>query len=284
MMGRKMPIGLLLMLFVLLGEGAAPSVAQEASSAGADREQPKPAGITSPAANLASDSDANAAPLPPPGAVNPYGGDIKDAGTGLPLFGTSATPLRWGDFSIGQFEYIGIHDEIKDTGAVPGTSTTLSILRTSLVFDRLFWKSRVVLQYLPQAVFADGQFHANAQSNNTVSLGTTFMLSPRMHLTVQDTFAQVHDNQLIPENYLARDSMGGGVVQNNFLSTNGSFLANTASAVLQYDLSPVTSLDFSPSFRYSRATINTTPGQQFQNIVSGETYEGSVALTHALYL
>lgn len=267
---------------LVLGFGAERVGAQDdASSASSSREQPKPAGITSPATVVSPNTDGTDAPVQPSGPVSLYSGELKDAGTGLPLFGTSATPLRWGDFSIGSFEYIGIHDQV-DAAGVPGSSSTLSILRTGLMFDRNLWKSRIVLQYLPQAVFVDGQFHANAVSNNTLSLGSTFMLTPRMSLTVQDTFLQVHENQLVPENYLASDTFGGGVVQNNFLTTNGTFLANTASATLQYGFSARTTLSVSPSFRYSQATFAPDPGQTLKNVATGETYEGIVAVSHAL--
>lgn len=273
--------GVWLGLFLSLGFGVSSARAQEEPSE-PNREQPKPSGATSPIGVVASDDNGSAAPTTLSGPANPYDGNIRDAGTGLPLWGTSATPLRWGDFSVGSFQYIGIHDNLGPVGASPSTSTNLSILRTSLVFDHLLWKSRVVLQYLPQAVFVDGQFHANADSNNTLSLGTTFKLTPRLNLTVQDTFLQTHSNQLIPEHYLATDSFGGGVVQNNFLNSNGSFLANTASATLRYDFGPRTTLTASPSFRYSQSTGNLGPAQTGNYNATGQTYEGDVAISHAL--
>ena len=81
-----------------------------------------------------------------------------------------------------------------------------------------------------------GEVHANAGANNVLSLGMRFDLTPRLNMTLQNTFLQVHSNPLLPEDFLAADGKQGAVVQNNFLDTNGSFLSDTASATFQYGL------------------------------------------------
>jgi hypothetical protein len=241
-------------------------------------EQPKPAAVTSPLANLGAEDDPNATKPAAPGPVDPYAGGIKDAGTGLPLYGTSRTPLRWGDFSIGSFEYIGIHDSFDPVGMPIGPWTNLTIFRTSVVFDRYIKKNRIVLQYLPQLAILNGEVHANAGANNNLAFGTLFALTPRLNLTLQNTFVQVHNNELIPERYLAADAYAGAAVQNNFLDTNGSFISDTVSATLQYDVSPRTTLTVSPMFRYAKATAN----QVVNYAADGETYQGVITLGHAL--
>jgi hypothetical protein len=158
-----------------------------------------------------------------------------------------------------------------------GPWTNLTILRTSVVFDRYIKKNRIVLQYLPQLAILNGQIHSNAGANNNIALGTMFALTPRLSLTVQNFFVQVHSNQLIPERYLAADAFAGAVVQNNFLETNGSFIADTVSATLQYGFSPRTTLTISPLFRYAKATDN-----QVNYVANGETYQGVITLGHAL--
>ena len=251
---------------------------QDSTPAPAKDDQPKPAATSNPwTPNGPARDDADVQPAPA-GPPNPYGGAIKDAGTGLPVLGMSNTPLRWGSFSINTFEYIGIHDEFEPAGA-PGTLTTnLSILRTGLMFDHYLLrnKSRIVLHYLPQMAISGGQVHANASANNNVSIGTKFELTPRLSVTVQDGFLQVHSNPLIPQNFLAVEGKSGSLVQNNFLETNGSFISDTASAVFEYALSPRTNVTASPLYRYARAIgIAPATGE------TGQTYAGVVTLGHA---
>jgi hypothetical protein len=270
-------IGVPLAFFVFL----APLRAQEDSSSERPKdEQPKPAAKTSP---LTPDGVADDTQTPPPSEPpNPYAGVIKDAGTGLPLFGTSSTPLRWGDFSISSFEYFGILDQFEPPGGANQEPwTNLSILRTGLMFDHFIsrTKSRIVLQYFPQLAIVGGQVHANVAANNNLSLGTQFNISPRLSITVQDSFLQVHSNPLIPENFFAADSRAGSVTQNNFLETNGNFLADTATATIQYAFSPRTTITITPLYRYERTT-STQPGSLF--VADGQTYSGTIAIGHAL--
>jgi hypothetical protein len=242
-------------------------------------EQPKPAATSVPwVPNGDSTNEPEVGPAQE-GPPNPYAGVIKDVGTGLPLFGTSSSPLRWGSFSIYTFEYIGIHDDLGAYGTLNAVSTDVSILRTGLMFDRyvLKHKSHIVLQYLPQMLIYNGDVHANAATNNDLSLGTKFQLTPRLNLTVEDSFIQVHDNSLVPQNYLAVDSRGGALAQNNFLNTNGNYLADTASVTLDYAFSPRTYLIFSPSYRYMQS-LNSVSNY----LAKGNAYTGTVALGHAL--
>ena len=244
-------------------------------------EPPKPAASASPL--LPSDvvpDDSTALPTPV-GPPNPYAGTIKDAGTGLPLFGTSGTPLRWGPFSISEFNFIGVHDDFDLPNSTNSLTSDLFFFRMGLMFDHDLGrnKSRLVLQYLPQMAIANGQLHANAAMNNNLSLGTKFELTPRLSLTVGDLFVQTQSNPLIPLNYLSADANSGSLVQNNFLDTNGSFIANTVSGVLEYAFSPRTNVTFAPLYRYGRAT-NNLPNYQ----ADGQTYDGVFTLGHAFTL
>jgi hypothetical protein len=252
---------------------------QDSTGAPAKDELPKPAAKTvlGLPGEAAREDDVVPAPEGPP---NPYAGFIKDVGTGLPLLGTSSTPLRWGSFSIYTFEFIGLHD-FESSGTSNTSSADLWILRTGLMFDHsvLRGKSRIVLQYLPQMIIINGQVHANSATNNNVSIGTQFHLTPRLNITVGDSFTQVNDNSLIPQNFLAVNSQLGASVQNNFLNASGNFLADTASATVEYDLSPRTNITFSPSFRYMRS-LNGASNYRAE----GQAYTGSVALGHALSL
>jgi hypothetical protein len=272
----RLDIGVALLLLLV---AVAQANAQEQPPAPPKDEQPKAAASTTPLAVIgASEDDKN------PGAtaqvsLNPYSGQITQAGTGLPLLGTTNTPLRWGDFSIPGFEYIGIRDSFVPAGQQPGIDATLNIFRTTLMFEHYIRKNRIVLQYLPQMAIFDGQLHANAGTNNLLALGTTFGLTSRLKLTIQDGLVQVHSNELIPERYLSADANAGAAVQNSFLDTNGSFLANSTSATLEYNLSPRSTLTVSPMYRYARVLGAQTQTNYFAD---GETYYIVATVGYAL--
>lgn len=251
-----------------------------ATTAAQKAEPPKPAGVSGPLApNEDEAKQFDSEPPPPQGPPSPYSGTIKDVSTGLPLLGTSRTPLRWGPISIFTFDYIGIHDDF-DAVLQPNTVTTdLAIFRTGIMFDHALYKdkSRIVLQYLPQMAIYDGQVHANAAMNNTLSLGTKFQITPRFSVMVSNEFLQTQQNPLIPQNYFVSDGRVGALSQNNFLTTNGNFIADTASAVFEYGLSPRTNITISPTYRYSRTTNNSISYQ-----TDGSTYSAGISLGHAL--
>lgn len=271
------PVALLaLALFTCL----TPVAAQEAPPQNPKDNPPKPAGTAVPGMpddSANPDDQANA--TPPQGPPNPYAGAIKAVGTGLPILGTPGSPLRWGDFSISSFQYVGIHDRFDPQGQPLGPWTNLHLFTIGLMYSHLIkrTKSPIILQYLPQAAIIDGQFHANAAANNEVSLGTTFDLSQRLSVTIQDSFMDVHSNPLIPQNFLAADGKEGALVQNNFLDTAGSFWAETATATVQYALTPRTTITFTPLYRYAQATNN-----QANYLADGQAVAGVATLGYAL--
>ncbi len=268
--------------FVMLVLFSPASAQQDTSSMPPPKEdQPKPGARSSVWAPYGAATDNGNGQPAPDGPPNPYGGVIRNAGTGLPIFGTSKTPLRWGSFSIDFFEYTGIHDEFEGAAARNTLSTDLTIFRMGLMFDHyiLKHKSRIVLHYLPQMAITNGEVHANAAANNDLSVGTEFDITPRLKLTLTDGFVQTHSNPIIPQDFLAVDAKVGQLVQNNFLNTNGNFLGNTASAVLEYALTPRTNFTVSPLYRYAHA-IGDAPAFE----ANGQTYAAGVSLGHAFSL
>src|SRR5438309_7738848 len=124
-----------------------PANAQQASS---PQAKPQPAAAALPGLDAPPAEEVSTTPTPNP--PNPYQGTITSIGTGLPFLGTTS-PLRWWDFSVERFEYIGVRDEFAPQQGGPVARTNFSILRTALIFDHYFRQtdSRIVLQYLPQA-------------------------------------------------------------------------------------------------------------------------------------
>jgi hypothetical protein len=252
---------------------------QQGSTGPQKTEPPKPAASSAPPLAPTGDpDDEQLQETPPPTPPNPYAGTIKDVGTGLPIFGTSSSPLRWGSFSIYTFEFIGLHDDYDSLGSTSTISRNLFGFRVGLMFDYILrHKSRIVLQYLPQLLIYDGEVHANAETNNNISVGTKFELTPRLSLTVGDTFVQVQDNSVVPQNFLAVDSQAGATAQNNFLNTNADFISNTSNATIEYALTPRTNLTLIPSFVYIRSFSGTS-----NVLADGRVYTGTVGIGHAL--
>jgi hypothetical protein len=244
------------------------------------KDQPKPAAATTPLVlNGDSEQDQQDVQTPPPGPPNPYAGTIKDAGTGLPILGTSSTPLRWGSFSIYTIEAIGLHDDFLPLAGAATASTDLGIFRFGVMFDHyiLKHKSRIVLQYLPELIAGNGELQVNGTSNNNVTVGTKFEITPRLSLTLEDNLLQIRNDSLVPGNYLAVNTQVGALAQNAFLNNSGNFLADTASATVEYDISPRTNIMLTPSFRYMQSTNTLTSYS-----ADGRAYTGTVSLGHAL--
>jgi len=244
------------------------------------KDQPKPAAATTPLVlNGDSEQDQQDVQTPPPGPPNPYAGTIKDAGTGLPILGTSSTPLRWGSFSIYTIEAIGLHDDFLPLAGAATASTDLGIFRFGVMFDHyiLKHKSRIVLQYSPELIFGNGDVQVNGTANNNVTIGTKFEITPRLSLTVSDNLLQIQSSSLVPGNYLAVNTQVGALAQNAFLNNSGNFLANTATATAEYDISPRTNITFIPSFRYMQSTSGQT-----NYSADGKTYSATLSLGHAL--
>ncbi|MGC1482163.1 MAG: hypothetical protein WA789_00075 [Candidatus Acidiferrum sp.] len=220
-------------------------------------------------------------PTPDPAVIAPTGPvdtQIHPAGKAVPWFG-SASPLRWGPISIGNFTYQHVNDDFQPIGAQPAEDISLNILRTSLVLDQYLWgKQRLVLQWEPQLATLNGKIAGNAGFDNALMLGTTFQGSPRLTVTVKDAFADVHARELYPPGYLAVDEQAGNLIQNNFLQNAGSYLSNEVSVIVGYLISPQTTLTISPDYKYIHAADN----QEVLYLASGNVIANTVALTHAL--
>src|SRR5271165_1293882 len=198
--------------------------------------------------------------LPPPPGPGPIDTQIHPAGQAAPWLGT-ASPLRWGDFSIGNFTYNYVRDDFKPAGGGPSADLSLDILRTTLIFQHYFGKQLLLLQYVPQLAVLNGKIASNAGVNNEVALGTTFQITPRFSLVIKDGFAQVKSRELYPPNYLAVDQAGGNPIQANFLQNTGSYLQNTLTAIGVYQVSSRDTLTFSSAYKYAHADGNNIPGQ-----------------------
>ena len=211
----------------------------------------------------------------------PVDAQIHPAGKAVPWFG-SASPLRWGDFSIAKFSYNYVNDRFQPFGGVPTQDIDLNILQTSIIFEHHFGKQHLLLQYNPQVAILNGKVAGNAGMDNEIALGTTFQLTPRFTFVVKDAFVQMHSRQLYPPDYLAVDQAGGNLIQNNFLQNAGSYLMNTVTGIGVYQWSPRNTLTFSSSYRYAHAAGDNNVNNVL--VQTGQDFAESVAFTRRLTL
>jgi hypothetical protein len=224
------------------------------------------------------EGQVNPGDKPTPGY--PINAEIHPAGKAGLWAGTSS-PLRWGPFAIGEFTYEFVHDEFRPKAALPISIVDLNILRTSLILDKRFGKQRLLLQYEPQLAILNGKLSGNGGFDNSLALGSTFQITPRLSLLVTDGFAQVRSRTLFPPNYLAVDEQAGNLLQNTFLTIGGNYLSNELTGVVNYQLHPRDLLAISSTYRYTHNFNDNDP--TFVNYkATGNTVAVAAAYTHGL--
>jgi hypothetical protein len=219
---------------------------EESSSKPAGQEQKTESTNTT---NQNPDGDVTPLPVAPSPAY-PVDARIHWAGKAVPWGGTT-TPLRWGPLSVSSLEYFSVYDQFYPSAGGRADYTSLNILRTSIVFDRTFAKTHFVFQYFPEVAMYNNHIRGNTRSDNTVALGATFEVSPRLNVTLKDNFGERQTRQLFPDQFLLIDRETGGVVQAYFLENTGKHLENTFSAVFNYKVNPRLLLTVSPSYIYA---------------------------------
>jgi len=235
-------------------------------------EQQQPPDTT---ANTQADTNQSPASTTP---GYPLDTQIHPAGKAIPWYGTSS-PLKWWDFSIGDFTYDHIYDRLHPFDQVPSADLNLDVFRTSIIFDHPLKNGQgIVLQYIPQLAILNGDVAGNGGFNNTLALGTVFQLSPRFAISLNNGFTQVHSRQLYPPDVLAVDEQAGNLIQNNYLQNAGSYWSDTVTVTGTYKMTPRLLLTVAPAYNYTDVT-----NQNGVNYVAnGQTIAGKASLIYSL--
>lgn len=216
----------------------------------------------------------------PPGATedpsaNSTTPPVQELGHGGWL-GANASPLHWGSLSVGSFQFLEAYDEIRNAGTGNGIFRT-SVLGTTIVYDTTIRGNRLALQWQPQVAIENGQF-LNDLNSESVQFNFATALSSRMSLGVQDHFGYLPLQALYTDTVLSPSTAANvHSIQNAFLSGPGSWLSNTASVSLGYQLTERTSLTVSPAYNYVHS-FNTNSAV----FLGSQEYGGTVALNHQL--
>jgi hypothetical protein len=173
---------------------------------------------------------------------------VEEGGLGL---------FHWGPFSLRSFsvlELVGQQTLDNPASGQPstesGSSTQLSAL---IVFDKAVKRTRVTLQYQPQAFVTNGNFYANLANQNS-SVDVTFPLNERWSLTVGDRFYYYASQRVYSGVPINTNYFNGITFLNNYTSGAGSTLTNSLYLALTYQWSPRATLSFTPGFGYSYST------------------------------
>jgi hypothetical protein len=192
-------------------------------------------------------------------------------------------PLQWGLISVRSMSFQEYVNQIHfDNPNIQPQSRneTASQLSTSIVVNRSFKRSHLVLQYNPSLFFINGHVYSNAM-NQDLSLDVNFPLTQRWNLTVADRFSYYGSQRIFSQLSLDADYVTGSTLQKNFLDGPGSLLYNQVSAGFSYLWTPRTTLTVSPFFGYQHSTASVTSGQSGQDLSA--FYEGgTVGVSHRL--
>ncbi len=242
---------------------------EESSSKPAEQSEPKP---DSEVATVDKSQGGTAATATTPGY--PVDATVRVAGRGVPWRGLT-TPLRLGPFSLGSLEYFSVYDSFNPSTTGAATITRFSILRMNIVFDKNIGKSHLLFQYVPRLATLDGHTRGNAVTDNAVTFGSTFELSPRLTLTLVDAFGETRNRQLFPDDLLLNERQTDGIVQTYFVENSGAHLENKFAGVLNYKVSPRFTLTIAPGYTYSETHSR-------QEVYAVHDSTTAISLTYAL--
>ncbi len=246
---------------------ASPSWAQQESSS------------AQPAANQPDQS------LPPTIVTNTGSEEaqFREIGKAGPL-PTELTSLRWGSLYLRSIEFLQIIDYTRRPHEPTYQRGLASLLRTNIVFDQRFRRSRLAFQYQPRMSFINGRLLRDYSSHN-VNFDTHFFLTRRLSLAIHDEFNYYGNKKLFGDSYLSTDTVSGGILQSPFLDGTGRLISNDTSLVFGYDLSRRSRLTMTPHFIYyfsSPAALegSAAPEPPLSHRLRG--YGGTASLHHDL--
>lgn len=243
---------------------------QESSSAPpqASSEQKEAAGKTQ--TQQAGESSSREESIPQRVETPP----IRQIGKASAL-GPASSPLRWGHIYMGSVDFLQAFDTISsDTPSSLNGTRRSTVIRTDVVYDQLFRRSRLALQYHPRLAIVDGEVLKDF-TNQDLGFDTYYLLSRRWTLSIGNFFQYYYAQKSFGELYLSADTVTGTTIQNKFLDGPTEWLSNTASFGLGYRVGPRTQLSISPSYTYVDQRRNSVSNR-------GHLYGGELALNHAL--
>jgi hypothetical protein len=261
----------LLVFLLLLPAGSSaqqsvPTVPDDTNSLQQDKEgeqsNPPPA---------ATDNVNPEPPHPPMALSSPL---FRLGGGGL-LQGNQS-PLRLGPIYVSSAEVFGAYNAFSPSDGAADIIQTGTLMRSDIVLDERYKKINFTTQWEPRLSILDGTSRGDID-NVYSSVDAKFDLTNRLQLRLTDHFSYFASRLLYGDYFFT----AGGVEipasqQNSFLDTPGNALSNTAIGTLSYQISPVTTVYFAPSF----SSFHTTTSTSLLN--SSREYSGTFGLDHSV--
>lgn len=180
--------------------------------------------------------------------------------------------LKWGRFYIPDAAVIGVIDRQTGSSSAPDDTASRELFRTTIVYDRLFHRNRLALQYQPQLALADGHVIKDFSNQNT-SLSMIVYAKPRLSVRVNDYFQYFYTQQAGAGGFLDADFSTFSTAQNLFLTGPERLLYNNLSSAISYALSARSSLTITPTYTYIVSGIG-------NDRIRGQLYGGGVDYTY----
>jgi len=215
--------------------------------------------------------DSNPEPPHPP--IVPASPLFRLGGGGL--LTTNQSPLRLGPLYVSSAEVFGGMDRLTPSDStLPTLSQTGTVFRSDIVLDETYKQSRFTAQWEPHLSIFDGVTRGDAE-NISVLGQTTFQFNERLGLTVSDNFSDIASRLLYGDFFFSSGVAEAPVSQqNSFLDAPGHAISEQALAILNYRLSPLTTISLEPSYNYFHT--NTTSSL----LNSTQEYSGELSLNH----
>jgi hypothetical protein len=132
-------------------------------------------------------------------------------------------------------------------------SFNASVLRASIIYDRMIGRNRLEIEYAPRLTIINGTVGSD-YLNQTGSLNWVQTLSPRWTLGLSNSVGYFSVRHLYGDYFLDVNTVTPGTVPSSFLDGGGSWFNTNSQVTLAYAISPTSSLSISPNFAYSHVT------------------------------
>jgi len=163
----------------------------------------------------------------------------------------------WYFFAVGN----GLKIDPKSNQLSAGTNT-VSVVQTSIVFDHLFRRDRLALQYQPRLAILNGQVQRDL-SSYALALNGSHMFSPRWNLAYSNTYGSTRNRLLYGDSYFNVDLVTTDTFQTPFLETRERFISNYSDATLSYQMTARDKFSLESRLNYTRSTFLSAPTNSY---------------------
>ena len=266
-------VALSLVLTLIPGAGWAQQSSSSSSSSGARAGEDRP-GAPPEAGNAGESSSQSAAEAPAP-----IPNQLQVQGLGkASLLRRDRSPLQYGPVYVDSALYFfavgnGLRIDSTTNRLSKGVNTA-NVFNTNVVFDHLFGRNRVAVQYQPRVVTLNRQTQQDL-SSHAFSVDGAHMFSPRWSLSFKNSYSYRQGRLLYGDSYVDVDVVSGNALQTPFVETRSVFISETNLALLSYQMSARDRFTFEPRFNYSHASFLSAPTDSY-------TYGSEFGWDHAL--